>query len=82
PVYIPRDGEINAWDNPDIVRAIKATGRKQIVMAGIVTDICVTFPALSAVQEGYDVFAVIDASETFNQGVRDVAVAIMVQGGV
>ncbi|ORY01602.1 putative cysteine hydrolase [Basidiobolus meristosporus CBS 931.73] len=82
PVYVPRKGEINAWDNVEVVRAIKATGRKQIVMAGIVTDVCVTFPALSAVQEGYEVFTVLDASGTFNQGVRDFSLARMVQAGV
>ncbi|ORY03767.1 putative cysteine hydrolase [Basidiobolus meristosporus CBS 931.73] len=81
-VYVPRKGEINAWDNADVVKAIEATGRKQIVMAGIVTDVCVTFPALSAVQEGYEVFAVLDASGTFNQGVRDSSLARMVQAGV
>ncbi|KAK9760384.1 hypothetical protein K7432_015649 [Basidiobolus ranarum] len=68
-------------DNAEVVQAIKATGRKQIVMAGIVTDVCVAFPALSAVQEGY-VFAVVDASGTFNQGVRDLVLARMVQAGV
>ncbi|ORX76096.1 putative cysteine hydrolase [Basidiobolus meristosporus CBS 931.73] len=81
-VYVPRQGEINAWDNADVVKAVKATGRKQIVMAGIVTDVCVAFPALSAVQEGYDVYAVIDASGTFNEGVRDISLARMIQAGV
>ncbi|KAK9717022.1 hypothetical protein K7432_006494 [Basidiobolus ranarum] len=82
PVYVPRKGEINAWDNADVVKTIKATGRKQIVMAGIVTDVCVTFPALSAVQESYEVFTVLDASGTFNQRVRDFSLARMVQAGI
>ena len=56
--YIPRPGQINAWDNADFVKAIEATGRKQLIIAGVVTDVCVAFPALSALEAGYEVFAV------------------------
>lgn len=42
--YIARPGQINAWDNEDFVKTIKATGRKQLIIAGVVTDICATFP--------------------------------------
>jgi nicotinamidase-related amidase len=42
-----RPGQINAWDNEDFVKAIKATGRKQLIIAGVVTDVCVAFPTLS-----------------------------------
>ena len=70
--YIARPGQINAWDNQDFVQAIKDTGRKQLVMAGVVTDVCVTFPALSALAEGFEVFVVTDASGTFNKDVRDI----------
>ncbi len=48
--FIPRPGQINAWDNEDFVAAVKKTGRKQLLMAGVVTDVCVTFPALCASQ--------------------------------
>src|SRR6185437_6759160 len=65
--FIARPGQINAWDNEDFVRAVRETGRKQLVMAGVVTDVCVAFPALSALQEGYQVFVVADASGTFNK---------------
>jgi nicotinamidase-related amidase len=41
--YIPRPGQINAWDNEDFVKAVAETGRKQLIIAGIVTDVCVTF---------------------------------------
>lgn len=68
---IARPGEINAWDNEDFVKAVKATGRKQLVIAGIVTEVCVAFPALSALQEGYEVFVVTDASGTFNEASRE-----------
>jgi nicotinamidase-related amidase len=57
--YIARPGQINAWDNEDFVKAVKDTGRKQLIIAGIVTEVCVAFPALSALQEGYEVFIVL-----------------------
>jgi len=68
--FIPRPGQINAWDNEDFVKAIKATGKKQLIIAGVVTEVCVAFPALSAIEEGYDVFVVTDASGTFNEVTR------------
>lgn len=80
--YIARPGQINAWDNEDFVAAIKKTGRKQLILAGVVTDVCVAFPALSAVAEGFEVFVVTDASGTFNKTVRDAAWDRMSQKGV
>ncbi len=80
--YIARPGQINAWDNEDFVQAIKDTGRKQLIMAGVVTDVCVTFPALSALAEGFEVFVVTDASGTFNKDVRDAALLRMQGAGV
>ncbi|KIQ06038.1 MULTISPECIES: isochorismate family cysteine hydrolase YcaC [Pseudomonas] len=71
--YIARPGQINAWDNEDFVKAIKATGKKQLIIAGVVTEVCVAFPALSALEEGFDVFVVTDASGTFNSITRDAA---------
>jgi len=68
--YIARPGQINAWDNEDFVNAVKATGKKQLIIAGIVTEVCVAFPALSAREEGYDVFVITDASGTFNEVTR------------
>ncbi len=70
---IARPGQINAWDNEDFVNAVKATGKKQLIIAGIVTEVCVAFPALSAREEGYEVFVVADASGTFNKTTRDAA---------
>lgn len=71
--YIARPGQINARDNEDFVKAIKATDRKQIIIAGVVTDVCVAFPTLSALAEGFDVFVVTDASGTFNTTVQQAA---------
>jgi len=79
---IEREGQINAWDSKAFTDAIKATGRKKIIMAGIVTDVCLLFPALSAVAEGYDVYAVIDASGTWNKTVQEVTVHRLTQAGV
>lgn len=79
--YIPRPGQINAWDNEDFVGAVKATGRKQLIIAGVVTEVCVAFPALSAIEEGYDVFVVTDASGTFNDVTRHSAWGRMSEAG-
>jgi nicotinamidase-related amidase len=79
--FIARPGQINAWDNEDFVKAVKATGRKQLIIAGVVTDVCVAFPTLDALKEGYQVFVVTDASGTFNKSVRDAALMRMAQAG-
>jgi nicotinamidase-related amidase len=68
--YIARPGQINAWDNEDFVKAVKATGKEQLLIAGVVTEVCVAFPALSAIEEGFEVFVVTDASGTFNDVTR------------
>ena len=80
--YIPRPGQINAWDNEDFVKAVKATGKKQLIIAGIVTDVCVAFPALSALEAGYDVFVITDASGTINKDMRDAALMRIAHAGV
>jgi nicotinamidase-related amidase len=68
--YIARPGQINAWDNEDFVAAVRATGKKQLIIAGVVTEVCVAFPALSALEEEFEVFVVTDASGTFNELTR------------
>ena len=79
--YIARPGQINAWDNEDFVKAVKATGKKQLIIAGVVTEVCVAFPTLSALEEGYEVFVVTDASGTFNEMTRDAALDRMSAAG-
>ncbi|WP_431812146.1 isochorismate family cysteine hydrolase YcaC [Lysinibacillus sp. FW12] len=79
---IPRPGQINAWDNEDFVNAVKMTGKKQLIIAGVVTDVCVAFPALSALNAGYEVFVVTDASGTFSKQVADAALMRMAHSGV
>ncbi|STV91760.1 putative cysteine hydrolase [Klebsiella michiganensis] len=53
--YIARKGEINAWDNPEFVAAVKATGRKTLIIAGTITSVCMAFPSIAAVADGYKV---------------------------
>ncbi|CAI6336176.1 unnamed protein product [Periconia digitata] len=79
---IQRQGEVNAWDNAEFREAVKATGKKQIIVAGIVTDVCTAFLALSLRAEGYSVFANIEASGTTTALIRDTANSRMQQAGV
>jgi nicotinamidase-related amidase len=80
--YVARKGEINAWDNPDFVAAVKATGKKQLIIAGTITSVCMAFPSISAVNAGYQVFAVVDASGTYSKMAQEITLARVVQAGV
>src|SRR5699024_4676289 len=70
--YVARRGEINAWDNDDFVAAVKQTGRRQLIIAGTLTSVCMAFPSIAAVAEGYQVFAVIDASGTYSRMAEEI----------
>jgi nicotinamidase-related amidase len=59
---VKRVGIVNAWADPNFSAAVEATGRKKLIMGGVTTDICLIFPSISAVQAGFDVQAVMDAS--------------------
>jgi len=59
---VKRTGIVNAWADPNFSAAVRATGRKKLIMAAVTTDICLIFPAISAVQDGFEVLAVLDAS--------------------
>lgn len=80
-VYIPRTGQINAWDNPPWVDAIKKTGRKTLLIAGTLTSVCMAFPTLSALVNGYKVFTIIDASGNWSQMATDITLARVTQAG-
>ena len=80
--YVARKGEINAWDNPEFVAAVKATGRKTLIIAGTITSVCMAFPAIAAVHDGYKVFAVVDASGTYSKMAEEITLARIVQAGV
>ena len=81
-VYVPRQGEVNAWDNDDFVQTVRATGRKTLIMAGVWTSVCVMFPALDAKVAGYKVYAVMDASGDVSDMANRTSLARFVQGGV
>ena len=81
-VYVPRKGEVNAWDNEDFVRTVRATGRKTLIMAGVWTSVCVMFPALDAKAAGFKVYAVIDASGDPSEMASRTTLARFVQAGV
>ena len=81
-VYVPRQGEVNAWDNDDFVQTVRATGRKTLVMAGVWTSVCVMFPALDAKAAGFTVYAVIDASGDPSELVSRTTLARLAQAGV
>lgn len=73
---------INAWDDPAFVDAVKKTGRSKLIMAGVTADVCLTFPAVGARSEGYDVYAVMDASGTVNAHALQASMFRMSQAGV
>ena len=80
-VYIPRTGQINAWDNPAWVKAIEATKRKTLLIAGTLTSVCMAFPTLSALVAGYKVFTIIDASGNWSKMATDITIARVAQAG-
>jgi nicotinamidase-related amidase len=79
---VARMGEINAWHAPAFKAAVEATGKRTLLIAGVLTSVCVALPSLSAVAEGYRVFGIIDASGTVSIASRDVTVLRLVQAGV
>lgn len=79
--YIDRT-TMNTWEDKRVVEAIKKSGKKRIVIAGLWTEICVTLPALSALEDGYEVYVITDASGGVSKEAHDMAVARMIQAGV
>jgi hypothetical protein len=67
---------VNAFDDPKVAQAITATGRKQLIFAGISLEVCAAFPAITAVGKGLDAYVAVDASGTFSEILR------MLQAGV
>ena len=79
---VKRQGIVNAWGDPNFRGAIAKTGRKNIIMGGVTTDICLVFPSISAVQEGYKVLAVMDAGGSSYELQEEMAQRRMMHGGV
>jgi nicotinamidase-related amidase len=73
---------INTWEDPKVVNAVEATGRKQLVIAGLWTEVCVAMPAIQAVGEGWDVTVVTDACGGISVEAHEVAIHRMIRAGV
>ena len=73
---------VNAWDEPRVRDAVARTGRRKLLIGGITTHVCLAFPAMSAVADGYDVYALLDASGTWSDLLRLTAIDQMSQAGV
>ncbi|CAM5641377.1 hydrolase [Streptomyces pilosus] len=73
---------VNTWEDERVVDAVKATGRKKLIIAGLWTEVCVAMPAIQAAGEGFEVFVVTDASGGASVESHDMAVRRMVQAGV
>jgi len=73
---------VNAWDDRRIVDAVRSTGRKSLIVTGISTDVCLAFPAISALADGFDTYAVVDASGGFTQTQVAMGIQRMLQAGV
>ena len=73
---------VNAWDEKRVVEAVKATGRKSLIVTGVSTDVCLAFPAITALADGYETYAVVDASGGFTQTQVDMGIRRMQQAGV
>ena len=72
---------MNAWEDEGYVSAIEETDRDRLVMAGLWTEVCITFPALSAIEEGYDIYVVTDASGGVSDAAHEGAIQRMVAAG-
>ncbi len=79
---VKRVGIVNAWADPNFSAAVEATGRKNLIMGGVTTDICLVFPSISAVQAGFSVQAIVDASGSSWQVQEDMNRLRMQQAGV
>jgi nicotinamidase-related amidase len=77
-----RGNPVSAWDDPKLVAAIERTSRKNLIMAGVTIDVCLAFAAMQAVEAGYTVYGVVDASGALQVTIRDNAVARMKDHGI
>src|SRR2546427_2389523 len=73
---------VNAWDEPRVRDAVRRTGRQNLLSGGITTHVCLASPAMTAVADGYDVYALLDASGTWSDLLQRTAIEQMRQAGV
>ncbi len=79
---IKRPGVVNCWDDEAFAQACRDTGRKQFIMAGVTTDVCLAPPAICAVEEGFEVYGVVDASGSPTTLTDEMAFRRMERAGV
>jgi nicotinamidase-related amidase len=79
---VKRFGIVNAMDDENFAAAVKATGRKKLIIAGVTNDVCTVYPALSLVRDGFEVQVVADAGGSPTQRADDIALRRMERGGV
>jgi nicotinamidase-related amidase len=72
---------LNAWEDSRVVDAVKKTGRRQLIFAALWTEICLTYPVIHSLADGYDVFFVTDASGGVSREAHDMGVQRMIQSG-
>jgi nicotinamidase-related amidase len=72
---------INTWQDPKVVNAVKATGRKQLIIAGLWTEVCVAMPTIQALGEGWDVTVITDASGGVSVEAHELAIQRMIAAG-
>jgi len=77
-----RTGVVDCFDDPAFAEAVRATGRKNLILAGLLTEVCVVYPALSAKSSGYEVQAIADASGSGTKAGDEIALDRMRQAGV
>ncbi len=82
PDIVPIDRtSINAWEDEDFVAAVRATGRKKLIMAALWTEVCLVHPALDALQEGFDIYPVVDAVGAASRLAHEAGLMGLVQAG-
>jgi len=72
---------VNCWEDPAYVAAVKATGRKKLIMSALTTDVCLVFPAVQAAKEGFEVYCVLDASGAWSKRAEDACILRMNNAG-
>jgi nicotinamidase-related amidase len=72
---------LNTWEDPRVIEWVRNTGKKKLVMAGLWTEVCLQMPVLSAVDDGYEVYFITDASGGASREAHDMAVQRMIQAG-
>ncbi|ASJ54787.1 hydrolase [Brevibacillus formosus] len=72
---------MNSWEDENFLAAVKKTGRKKLIIAALWTEVCLAFPTLSAIKDGYEVYIVTDASAGTTQEAHNMSIQRMIQAG-